>query len=647
MARVFLSYDREDLERAKPLAAALSSAGHSVWWDREIAGGTQFGKEIEQALSDSDAIVVLWSERSVESAWVRDEAAAGRDTNRLVPALLDTAKPPLGFRQYQAVDLSRWNGRRRASEFQQLVRAIDRLTAGGARKEPGLAKTAERHQQRPSARLLVAIAAVAVALLGGAFFWWQSTSGASATPVVAVAPATPDAAARLLARDLLVQLGSIRAAETGALQLTDDRSRKSATLTFEVAGNTDQQQPTANLVLFSSANRELLWSQDFKPESGKPADLNQQMGYTAARVLGCALEGLSADDRRLKVETLKIYLSGCSSLAMLNAGEFREGIPKFREVLARTPQFAGAWGKLITAESEVFVSESFGASTDEIAEMRSQLMRDINKARRVSPNLPEAYQAEIDLLPVNAYAERLRLAEKAVETNPESSLGFGARSRILQSVGRVNDSVADARRAKELDPVSPIWRNNYILVLAYAGLMETALQELADAERLWPDTSSIAAARFGLDLRYGDPRRALEYIRSGATGGGWLRSMSYLDARQDPRPSKIDLAIGDAAALYRQNPDYLAHTAQVFGTFDQEDRLLASLLRVPKSHLIQVMDVLFRAGVAEIWHDPRSLQLAARTGILDYWRRAGTWPDFCSDPNLPYDCKVEVAKYPS
>lgn len=646
MARVFLSYDREDLQRAKPLAAALSSAGHSVWWDREIAGGAQFGKEIEQALSDSDAIVVLWSERSVESAWVRDEAAAGRDTNRLVPALLDSAKPPLGFRQYQGVDLSRWKGGRRASELKQLLRAIDRLTVGGARKEPDLAKT-ERRPRRPSTRLLVAIAAAAMALLGGAFLWWRLTGRASAPPVVAVSPATPDAAARLLARDLLVQLGSLRAAESGALQLTDDRSRKSATLTFEVGANRDQRQPTANLVLFSSENRELLWSQDFKAESGKQADLKQQMGYTAARVLGCAFEGLSADGRRLAVETLKTYLSGCSSLVMLHGGELREVIPKFREVLARAPQFAGAWGKLLAAQTDVFVSGSYEGSTDELAEMRSQLMRDINEARRVSPNLPEAYQAEIDLLPFNAYAERSRLAEKAVETNPESSLTYSTRSGSFSNVGRLNDAVADARRAKELDPVSPSLRNNYIQALAYAGRMETALQELADAERLWPETSSIAATRFALDLRYGDPRRALEYIRTGASAGGWLRSASYLDARQNPTPSRIDQAIRDAATVYRRNPAGLAHAAQVFGTFDQEDKLLATLLRVPKDHLIQVMDVLFRAGVAEIWHDPRSLQLAARTGILDFWRRAGTWPDFCSDPNLPYDCKVEAAKYPA
>ena len=79
MPALFLSYARNDLERIRPLAAALERAGHDVWWDRHIAGGQEFSGAIEQALADADAVIVCWSANSVGSAWVRDEAAAGRD----------------------------------------------------------------------------------------------------------------------------------------------------------------------------------------------------------------------------------------------------------------------------------------------------------------------------------------------------------------------------------------------------------------------------------------------------------------------------------------------------------------------------------------------------------------------------------------
>jgi len=31
--------------------------------------------------------------------------------------------------------------------------------------------------------------------------------------------------------------------------------------------------------------------------------------------------------------------------------------------------------------------------------------------------------------------------------------------------------------------------------------------------------------------------------------------------------------------------------------------------------------------------------------LLAYWKKSGKWPDFCSDPDLPYDCRKEGAKY--
>ncbi len=57
MACIFLSYDRDGAGIAPPIAAALEKVGHSVWWDKHISGGSEFSKEIEQALDKADVIV--------------------------------------------------------------------------------------------------------------------------------------------------------------------------------------------------------------------------------------------------------------------------------------------------------------------------------------------------------------------------------------------------------------------------------------------------------------------------------------------------------------------------------------------------------------------------------------------------------------
>ncbi len=141
MARVFLSYAREDSDAAKELADAVGRAGHEVWWDQHIQGGSRFSRAIDQALKDAEAVVVLWSDTSVESAWVQDEAAEGRDSGRLVPVLLDRCKAPLGFRQFQSVDMSRWRGGEGA-ELTALLEAIAN-TATPAQAEQKSTSTAK------------------------------------------------------------------------------------------------------------------------------------------------------------------------------------------------------------------------------------------------------------------------------------------------------------------------------------------------------------------------------------------------------------------------------------------------------------------------------------------------------------------------
>lgn len=131
MSGVFLSYDRDDTSRARHFARALEQAGHNVWWDLHVRGGAQFGKVIEEALKAADAVVVLWSKHSVESAWVKDEAAAGRDSGRLVPVTIDGTQPPLGFRQFQTIDLSRWKNRGKPAGLKTLIADVSNLGTSG------------------------------------------------------------------------------------------------------------------------------------------------------------------------------------------------------------------------------------------------------------------------------------------------------------------------------------------------------------------------------------------------------------------------------------------------------------------------------------------------------------------------------------
>ncbi|MEO6255347.1 MAG: TIR domain-containing protein [Sphingomicrobium sp.] len=166
---IFLSYAHHDRVKAQRLAAALDRAGYTVWWDGLIEGGAQFDKSIRDALDAADAVVVLWSKHSVESDWVRDEAAQGRDRRRLVPLSLDGSAPPLGFRQYQMIDVSGWRGKAGAPELGAIRRAI----ASAVGQEPPVPPAAASLISRRGALLTGAGAAVALAG-GGALVAWET-----------------------------------------------------------------------------------------------------------------------------------------------------------------------------------------------------------------------------------------------------------------------------------------------------------------------------------------------------------------------------------------------------------------------------------------------------------------------------------------
>ncbi len=124
MNDIFLSYKREDRQRARIIAEALEQHGYSVWWDRKITPGKTFDQVIEEKLNAAKCVIVLWSHQSVLSDWVKEEANEGLQRRILVPILIDDVKIPLGFRRIQAARLIGWQGKLPDPEFDIVLEAV-------------------------------------------------------------------------------------------------------------------------------------------------------------------------------------------------------------------------------------------------------------------------------------------------------------------------------------------------------------------------------------------------------------------------------------------------------------------------------------------------------------------------------------------
>jgi len=163
MADVFISYASEDRNRVRPLADALQSRGFNVWWDRSLAAGHDYTAIIERELKAAKAVIVVWTQASAASTFVRDEAGRARDDGRLVPVMLDRVDIPLGFGAFQAEDFTRWNGGANAPQMQILEEALKAKIEG--RDVDGTAVA--RKRRRLMARIRMVSVLTVIALIVG------------------------------------------------------------------------------------------------------------------------------------------------------------------------------------------------------------------------------------------------------------------------------------------------------------------------------------------------------------------------------------------------------------------------------------------------------------------------------------------------
>ena len=636
MAQVFLSYDREDETKARAIAQALERAGHFVWWDLHIKGGAEYGREIEHALEKSDAVVVLWSQRSVASAWVRDEAAAGRDSGRLIPLLIEPVTPPMGFRQYQNLDFSSWKGRAKPPRMTELLDSIAAIS--GTREGPGSSPsfatawpTRIPERRKPLKWALIGAAALLL-LLGG---WWIWLGDRAGPPTVGVASADSSAASKAIARSLLVKLGTLQSNLPNAVRLVEAIGGNPE-LRITVSSGGDASRPSALITLTSVKEDALLWSQEFNQPGLTRSELEEQAAYATANVLGCAIDEASGEYGRLKQDIRQIFLAACAMRSELG-WDARPVLPKLRAVVNAAPRFTPGWTELLLAESSAL--SFLGRQNTSGAGLARQLREDIAAARRIDPNLAVATLAEIDLLENGTAADVMSLVDKAKLQDPDSPAVLNARSSALLSLGRMSEAVSDAKRAAELEPLSPSTHANYIYTLAYAGQIDRARTELARAKRLWSSSDAISGAEYSLELRFGDFEKALKSEIGANLGGG-----AYAKMRRNPDPANITEFIGQARKL--NFPANWAFAAQALGELRQVD-LFYEIFEQPEqlNALRRDTYILFRPWMADIRKDPRFMGLAARLGLVGYWRQSGQWPDFCFHSTLAYDCKVEAAKY--
>ena len=635
MARVFLSYAREDAARVAPIARALEAAGHSVWWDQSIGGGEQFAHAIEKALDSAEVVVAVGPEAAGRSPGGRDEAAAGRDRGILVPVCFDSCVPPLGFRQFQAIDLGGWNGKAKSKALEPLKRAVEAKAAGAdedaiprASRVQGAARLQKRWAAVAALLAIVALGALLVPRIGA----WAGTD--SVAPKVELGAFAASSAG--MSQGLRDEITAAFGAEN-AVAVTTAGTRERGNAPFLLDGSIrqigDALRFTVNLRDQGSGT--VLWSRAFDRAAADPL-ATRQVGVAASQVVRCGLWGAAAYPKRMPDEALALYLQLCNEQWGGSPDEERI-LDAARKVTVALPDFSFGWSALALAAVPLSQSGDL-----EAAALRAEALAAARKASALDDLNPEGYMAEAGLLPIARFAEREALLKKAISVRPtECGCERMAYGDFLTSVGRLEEAVDQYERAQAMMPLAPFTNVRLAHSLHLVGRHSDAAAIVDQMLKVWPDAVTLRLVKLKSALWTGSYDKALAMLKQQGLHLSEAESEALgatFEALRSGNPAARASALAGLEALAsdpRRNDRLVIAALAALG---EHAAAIAAAQRLIRARGHMAADVLFEPNLAKASGSPDYARLVGGLGLAGYWRSTRSLPDICRGSASPAYC---------
>ncbi|MCX7301545.1 MAG: toll/interleukin-1 receptor domain-containing protein [Rhodobacterales bacterium] len=121
---IFLSYASPDRPRIAGWTDFLRRQSIPLWWDQDIPAGDTWRSRIAAQLGSAHGVVTFWTQASVNSKAVIEEAAQAQALGKLIPVRLDDAPLPYGFAETQYLDLRDWDGTATHPQMRKLLQAL-------------------------------------------------------------------------------------------------------------------------------------------------------------------------------------------------------------------------------------------------------------------------------------------------------------------------------------------------------------------------------------------------------------------------------------------------------------------------------------------------------------------------------------------
>ncbi|MFT6039403.1 MAG: adenylate cyclase [Candidatus Azotimanducaceae bacterium] len=560
MAQVFLSYSHEDLPRVSPLVNALEAEGYSIWWDRALQPGDSFENTIDQEIQAAGCIVVIWSEKSVASQWVKNEALEGLDRKILLPVLLDDVRLPVAFKQHQGVNFKRWPETVDPDEYRRFITAIDQVlnrTDTDPRRELKGMHTLSRQRYRrrrrdfatPLTILTMAIACLFV-------IWWLNPAGTDTQKVTPRLTMTPFVAsdapeAKFYADSMtseviqqlgqfddleLVQIGSLWDLDLIPMSSTMMQQESDFVLSGDLSVNNNIVTIRARLNNLTSNS--LLWETIYTEDGDNLFELQKKLVFGVVGQLNLATrQNIETGGLAIITPNKDAYRDYLKGMDLLRRGEqhhILNAIGRFQRAVDIDSTFSAAYAAMCRAYLERY---RISNATDEYTHGQESC----EQAQALDPKQSDVQLARAELYLTSGELDLARYHyTKTLEINTRSADATMGLAEILTEEGNQQAAEELFMKATRLRPT--YWKaqnrlgNFYFRQGLYYQAMESFLRVTQLTTANATAYNNLGAAQFyagDFEPAYESWRKASEYSTNSAAYSNMGTALYYAGRFKD------------------------------------------------------------------------------------------------------------------
>jgi eukaryotic-like serine/threonine-protein kinase len=266
-----------------------------------------------------------------------------------------------------------------------------------------------------------------------------------------------------------------------------------ALVTGRVVQRGDDLSVSAELV-YAREDRQL-WGEQYSRKLADAVTVQQEIATAISGNLRVRLtqeeKTRLAKSPATNPEAYQLYLKGRYHANQTTAAEVKKGIAYFQQAIDKDPGYALAYAGLADSYTVLGGGYMYVPPSDSFPKANAAAM----KALELDDTLAEAHAAlaYAVLFADWDWPSTEREFKRAIELNPNSALSHSRYAECLKTRLRFNESMAEAQRAQELDPLSPDIVSELGVVHFMARRYDASIVQFQKALDLNPNLPAVHA----------------------------------------------------------------------------------------------------------------------------------------------------------